>query len=166
MNIASLNALLTGDRVRVDDAALLPSKADQSQTIFVRLQSGDSDFADGFSAQKPENIAVSLLKVKTETGALSRQRIFELSTDQILGVAVNDRRQVLWWTVQPDPIVFRAETSDDTGRLSGKTLYRREAEMLISLPADERIAEVLLYRPIWDGVGTYSLELIGGLNLK
>ena len=166
MNIASLNALLAADGVRVDDAALLPPKAEQSQTIFVRLQSGDNDFADGFSAQVPKNIAVSLLKMKTETGALSRQRIFELSADQILGVAVNAQKQVLWWAVQPDPIVFRAEVSDNSGRLSGKARYRQETEMLVSLPAAAGIAEVRLYRPIWDGVSTYSLELIGGLNLK
>jgi hypothetical protein len=166
MNIASLNALLKNHGVRVVDPALLHAQTEQSQTILVRFQSVDNNSTDGFSAQMSENIQVSLLSVKTETGALSRQRVLELSPFQVLVVAVNAQKQVLWWDLQPDPRQFRAETSDQAGRLSGKTLYRNESEMLVSLPADAAIAEVLFYHPVWDGVSTYSLDQIGGLKFK
>ena len=166
MNITRLNALLESDSVRVDDAALLPAQTERSQTIFVRLKSETGNSADGLSPQMPETVGVFLLKVKSETGALSRQRSVELSPNQILVVAVNAQKQVLWWNLQPDPRVFRAETSDDTGQLSGKTLYRHETEMLVSLPADAAISEVRFYHPVWDGVGNYSLKKIGNMNLR
>lgn len=159
VNISKLNDLLMGDNIRVDDSALLPTEVRQSRTIQVRLQSAGADFSE----QAAENAQISLLNEKNDSGALSRQRFFELSPTLILVTAVNDQKQVLWWNLQPDPRVFRADEVDAENRVTGKTLYRNSAEMLISLPADKAITELRFYQPIWDG-SSYSLRRVGNLN--
>ncbi len=163
MNTTKLNALLENKDLRVEESKLLPTRIERSQTILVRLKSDNlSDFATELS----ENAEVSLLQVKDESGPLSRQRVLEMSPSQILIVAVDQQNQVLWWNLQPDPRLIRAETSDDSGHLSGKTLYRQDADMLVSLPEDQLISEVRFYNPVWDGIGSYSLKDIGSLNMR
>jgi hypothetical protein len=161
MNIRKLNSLLESDGVRVDDAALLPTQIEQSKTIQVRLQASG---ANDFSEQMAETADVSLLKIKNDSGALARQRVLELSPTLILVAAVNDQKQVLWWNLQPDPRVFRADSVDAENHVTGKTLYRNSADMLVSLPIDKAITELRFYQPVWDGKSAYSLRRIGSLN--
>lgn len=166
MNAKRLNDLFVTADVRLDEAAILPAQIERSQTIIARLQSSDKFDFNEFSEQMAESAEVSLVQVKKESGALSRQRVLELSPDQIMVVAINGQKQVLWWNLQPDPRVFRAETSDDSGNLSGKKLYRNDSEILFSIPADAAITEVRFYHPVWDGTSSYSLQEIGRLNLE
>ncbi len=166
MNAKTLDDLFVNADVRIDEAAILPAQIDRSQTIIARLQSSDNLDSNEFSEQMAESSEVSLVNLKKESGALSRQRVLELSPNQILVVATNAQKQVLWWNLQPDPRVFRAETSDDAGNLSGKTLYRNDSEILFSIPADAAITEVHFYHPVWDGTSSYSLQQIGRLNLE
>ena len=166
MNINQLNALLESDGISFLDAALLPMNVEKSQTFLVRIKSESNSMSSGFSAQMTAKTDFSLLETKRNSGALARQRVMEFSPTQILIVAINDKNQVLWWSLQPDPRLFRAETSDDAGRLSGKTLYRNDAEMLVSLPTDETITEARFYHPAWNGKNAYNLEQIGSLTLK
>ena len=163
MNIKKLNSLLEKDGVRVDDAALLPTQVEQSRTIQIRLQAAG---ANDFAGQMAENTNVSLIKVKNDAGVLSRQRFLELSPTLILVAAVNDQKQVLWWNLQPDPRIFRADSVDAEKQVTGKTFYRNDAEMLVSLPADKAITEVRFYQPVWDGKSAYSLKSIGNLSLN
>ena len=95
---------------------------------------------------------------------MTRQRNFELSPTQILIVSLNAEKQILWWDLQPDPRLFRAEAADDKGVLSGKTLYRADADLLVGVPAAQGIREMAFYSPIWDG-SDYSLKFIGNLVL-
>jgi hypothetical protein len=166
MNAKKLDDLFVNADVRLDEAAILPAQIERSQTIIARLQSSDNLDSNEFSEQMAESAEVSLVQLKKESGALSRQRVLELSQNQIMVVAINAQKQVLWWNLQPDPRVFRAETSDDAGNLSGKTLYRNDSEILFSIPADAAINEVRFYHPVWDGTSSYSLQQIGRLNLE
>lgn len=166
MNAKKLNDLFVNADVRIDVAAISPAQIERSQTIIARLQSSDKPDLNEFSEQMAESAEVSLVEIKKKSGALSRQRVLELSPDQILVVAINVQKQVLWWNLQSDPRVFRAETSDDSGNLSGKTLYRNDSEILFSIPADSTIDEVRFYHPVWNGTSSYSLQQIGRLNLE
>lgn len=158
------SALLFNQELTFNKAKLLPNQVDESKTFHIRLDSvAQSNSVSRFSDLKPETNSIELLEIKTRPQSLTRQRTFELSPTQILIVFTDAQKQVLWWDLQPDPRILRAETSDKAGNLSGKTLYRITADMLVTFPADEKITELFLYSPEWDGKN-YSLELIGQLN--
>jgi hypothetical protein len=162
-----ISALLFNQEITFDEAKLLPNQVAESRTFHIRLESATVDSnstKSGLSESKLETSSVKLLETKNRRQSVSRQRAFELSPTQLLVIYGNEQKQVLWWELQPDPRIFRAETSDESGNLSGKTLYRAGADMLITFPADEKIAEVFLYSPNWDGKN-YNLELIGRINL-
>ncbi len=164
MSFRNLATLLAGENVRFDEAKLLPNRADTSSIIRVKLETPGTSAAESeFSEAKPETSVIQLVDSK-KSSALTRQRNFELAPTQILIVSLNAERQLLWWDLQPDPRIFRAETSDADGNLSGKTLYRNDAEMLVNVPAAKGITELAFYSPVWDGKN-YTLKLIGNLNV-
>jgi hypothetical protein len=164
MSFKNLATLLAGENVRFDEAKLLPNRADASSIIRVKLETPATSAAESeFSEAKPETSVIQLVDSKN-SAALTRQRNFELAPTQILIVSLNADRQLLWWDLQPDPRLFRAETSDADGVLSGKTLYRNDVEMLVNVPAAKGITELAFYSPVWDGEN-YTLKLIGNLNV-
>ena len=159
------SSLLSNQEITFNEAKLLPNQVAESKTFHIRLESAERNSAEpGFSELKPETNSVELLGIKNRSQSLTRQRAFELSPTQILIVFADEQKQVLWWDLQPDPRIFRAETSDESGNLSGKILYRSNADMLITFPDDKKITELFLYSPDWDGKN-YNLELIGKSNL-
>jgi hypothetical protein len=164
MNTGKLESLLKSEAVEVSDANLLASPAEKSKTLRVRLTatnfSGEKDLSDQAASQ-----AVSLLELKSNGGAASRMRSLELSPTQILIVSLDEQNRLVWWTTQPDPRLFRAETADDSGRLSGEEKYQETAEMLFSLPDDEKISKIRFYHPQWNGA-EFNLRLVGSLDLK
>ena len=165
-NNSLLKTLLVSENLGYDEQTLLAPQVEKSQTLQIRLTSQDTVSSDAVSAKKPVNTDLFLQQSKTSDEGLARQRSLELSPTQILVVALNEKQQVLWWTLQVDPRVLRLESADDTGRLSGGDIvYRNEAELLVSLPADKRIVALHLYHPDWDG-NRFQLELIGNLDIS
>jgi hypothetical protein len=160
-----ISALFFNQELTFDEARLLPNQVTESKTLHMSLESAERKSAKPeFSESKPEISSVKLLRTKNRGQSLTRQRAFELSPTQVLIVFTDEQKRILWWDLQPDPRIFRAETSDESGNMSGKTLYRANADILITSPANEKITELFLYSPDWDGEN-YSLKLIGKLNL-
>lgn len=167
MNNGNLSELLANQEINYSQTNLLPDRVAGSRTIRVNFEPVEKNLTGNeFSTQKSgASFLKQMASARTSDRPLSRQRAFELSPSQILIVSVDWNKQVLWWDLQTDPRVFRAETADDKGVLSGQTLYRANAEMIVSFPAAEEITELYFYSPQWDGKA-YSLELIGKLNLN
>jgi hypothetical protein len=161
-----LKSLLTADNLHFEETAMLSPQVEKSQTLLVRLKNHDAaNASDAVTVAPSAKTELSLKQVKTSDRGIARQRSLELSTTQILIVALNEKQQVLWWTLQTDPRILRLETADDAGRLSNPDLvYRNEADLLVSLPADETIKETRFYHPNWNGKD-FSLELIGSLDI-
>lgn len=164
MIFKNLSSLLGKEEITFNETSLLPAQVSETETIHIRLDSTqkNSDESEN-SGRKPQTNSLQLIKSKTSNNPLTRQRSFDLSPTQILIVSLDEQKQVLWWDMQPDPRIFRGETADEDGNLSGKTLYHASADMIITLPADKKITDIILYLPEWDGQ-TYSLELIGKIN--
>lgn len=160
-----LKALLTADNLHFDETAMLSPQIEKSQTLLVRLENQETAASDAIAAAPSGKTELFLKQIKTSAHGLARQRSLELSTTQILIVALNEKQQVLWWTLQTDPRILRLETADDAGRLSNPdVVYRNEADLLVSLPVDATITETRFYRPNWNGK-EFSLELIGSLDI-
>jgi hypothetical protein len=95
-------------------------------------------------------------------GALPKQRSAELSSGQVVVVALDAAGRMLWCGLVEDPRLLRAEWPGPDGQLTGQVIYRESAEFVVEYPDDEAIAEVRLYHPDWDGQ-KFSLKLVGAV---
>ena len=165
-NNSTLKSALAADNLNFDESAMLAPQTDKSQTLLVRLKNQDAVSNKAFSATQSFNTELFLRQAKISDKGVARQRNLELSTTQILIIALGENKEVLWWTLENDPRILRLETADDDGRLSNNDLvYLNEADLLFSLPADDKIAESRFYHPSWNGK-EFALELIGSLNIQ
>ena len=80
-----------------------------------------------------------------------RERDLRLAADDLVIVAVDGQGRELAWQRVKDPRIVRSEQPGPGGLLSGQVLYRREAELVIRLPAAVSAARVLIYGVEWNG---------------
>ena len=164
-NTGKLESLLENEAVEVSEANLLASPSQKSKILRVRLNTTNFSTEKESSDQAASPSEIFLLSLKSNGGATSRMRTLELSSTQILIVSLDEQNRLVWWMTQPDPRLFRAETADENGRLSGEEKYLETAELLFSLPDDERITKIRFYHPQWNGA-EFNLKLVGSLDLK
>lgn len=105
----------------------------------------------------------SLVESRLTRGPMPRQRMPELSSDQILVVATDEQGEQSGWTLIPDPRIIRAESPGPDGELSGQVLHLSSAEFLVPVPAVSAAA-LRFYQPFWTGT-RFSLILLGALAL-
>jgi hypothetical protein len=121
------------------------------------------------SSKRPSSIQsstadkYSLVESRQARGPMPRQRMPELSSDQILVVAMDEQGAQSGWTLIPDPRIIRAESPGPDGELSGQVLYLSSAEFLVSVPGGSAAA-LRFYQPFWTGK-EFSLILLGALEL-
>jgi hypothetical protein len=113
--------------------------------------------------EQPSNI-FTLLERRSAPGSLPRQRNPELSSDQIVVIAVDAQGKEIDWQIIPDPRILRAEFPGPTGELRGEVLHHAETELLITFPNDPAVKELRLYHPHWTGAG-FILDLLGTIPL-
>lgn len=115
------------------------------------------------SAQPSESFTI--LERRRLPGKLPRQRNPELSSDQLMVVAVNALGETVDTQLILDPRVIRAETPGQTGEVSGQVLHRANPEFLLNLPDDSAITELRLYQPRWTG-SAFTLDFLGTISLR
>ena len=165
--IDELRRLLTPLGVQVE-AAPLAERASLSQELRLRWTQTEVNAA----SEKEENLTsdlqamdarpLTLVERRTleQETKLPRLRAVELSTNQVFVAAIDNRGLLRWWTLMADPRIVRAERPDANGLLSGEVLFDPQAEIVLTLPADAEIAEVRLYKPLWDGA-RFALQSVG-----
>jgi hypothetical protein len=113
--------------------------------------------------EKPANV-FTLVGHRRVAGLIQRERNPQLSSDQIVVVAVDRQGRDIDWQLVPDPRVLRAELPDITGELRGQVFHHVKTELLVSLPDNPAIVQIRLYHPRWTG-NTFVLELLGTVSL-
>jgi hypothetical protein len=116
-----------------------------------------------YSTQSSTREKYSLVESRQTRGPMPRQRMPELSSDQILVVATDEQGEQSGWTLIPDPRTIRAESPGPDGELSGQVLHLSVAEFLVPVPAGSAAA-LRFYQPFWTGK-EFSLVLLGTLAL-
>lgn len=109
-------------------------------------------------------VALASATVRRE-GGLPRQRSAELSSTQVVVVALDAEGRMRWCGLVTDPRLLRAEWPGPDGELTGQVLYKESAEFVVQYPDDDAVAEVRLYHPDWDGQ-KFSLELVGAVAAR
>lgn len=115
-------------------------------------------------AEQPSSL-FTLLERRQIQGWLPRQRNPELSSEQILVVAMDAQRFEVDWQLIPDPRILRGEGPGPLGELSGMVLHHAMTELLITVPDDPAITELRLYHPRWTGTA-FALDFLGMIPLR
>jgi hypothetical protein len=160
-SLEKIRTLLAPKGVTVAEEHLLPSRSADANTLLVRFTAMDQIGLGGALLKElPAESSATIVESRLETGRATRPRALELSQTLVFVVAINGQGDLKWWTMQPDPRIVRAETSNERGELSGTTLYKASAETLVSYPRDSSITTIRFYSPRWHD-NAYELDLIG-----
>ncbi len=162
-NLTTLSKLLLDERVRVDSSLVNPDSNTYRQ-LTVRLRSSGAAFKDGLLNEAGPGI-VSVLSTEKKNGQLPRDRVLELSPNQVLLIALDASGKLRWWKLYLDPRLVRAEVPDDNGQLKSEEHYLKTVDFVIDYPAEAGIREVRLYHPLWTEK-EFQLELIGKLTVN
>ena len=156
----SLAELLVGEGVRVPGTLPL-SQGPNYKEIRVRWESAVTSVkGDVVSLEKRPTLgALTRLRSTKRSGTLPRERSFELSSNQILIIALNQSGELRWWTLMLDPRLVRAERPQPTGETAGEDYYLPTVDFIVNYPDDAAIEELRFYHPLWTGK-TFQLELL------
>jgi hypothetical protein len=144
-----------------------PAFARTFEEILVRWKAYPEALPEGIlrpRQERPGSI-FTIVERHSRPGTMPRQRTPELSSDQLLIVAVDGQGRETERILIPDPRVLRAERPGPTGELQGEVLHRATAEFLVPLPDDPSLVELRVYHPRWTG-STYDLDLLGTVPLR
>jgi hypothetical protein len=118
-----------------------------------------------FLSFRPESARMEVRERRTVPGNLPRQRRPELSEDLLVIVAFNTRGEEIYRASQPDPRLLRAETADETGRLTSTLLYRESVDFWFALPDDPDLDKAVFFHPQWTGT-VFNLVPLGEVRLR
>ncbi|HSB72005.1 MAG TPA: hypothetical protein VLT62_21965 [Candidatus Methylomirabilis sp.] len=106
----------------------------------------------------------TLLERHRVSGTLPRQRSPELSSEQIVVVAMDGQGNERYRGMIRDPRILRVEHPGPAREMKGRALHRARTELRITLPDDPAISEVWLYHPRWTG-SAFILDWLGTVQL-
>ena len=161
-----LTELLSGAGVRVGKVPPIPN-SDTYKELRVRWQSSSTSTQTGSVnlLQSPTSGVLAAVASTTKHGSLPRDRSFELSTNQILVIALDRNTELRWWRLLLDPRLVRSEAPVTSGETRGEEYYLTSVDFVIPYPGDPEIRELRLYRPLWTGKN-FQLELISTLAVE
>jgi hypothetical protein len=118
-----------------------------------------------FLSFRPESARMEVKERRTVPGNLPRQRRPELSEDLLVIIAFNIRGEETYRTSQIDPRLLRAETADETGRLTSTLLYSESVDFWVALPDDPDLDKIVFFHPQWTGT-VFNLAPVGEVRLR
>lgn len=125
----------------------------------------DSPISEALRKKPFKEYKVTVIEQRRIPGPPPQQRNPELSSEQLVTVALDASGQEITRIVTPDPRLIRAETADPSGKLtSSGFIYQASTDLTISLPDDSRITTLKIYHPRWTGK-KFILEQIGEVQL-
>ena len=115
----------------------------------------------GLIAERQAKAAGLLVRTSSivRAGGIPRARSLELSPEQVLVVALDEREAVRWWKVMIDPRLVRAEVGHSGGQMQSENYYLAKVDFIVECPDDRLLKQLRFYRPVWDGE-TFQLELL------
>jgi hypothetical protein len=143
-----------------------PIVAESQAEVRVRWESGGNlQFLNAAEMkQKMGTGAFSVVELRKMEGLAPRQRMPELSSNQILIAVLDKEGNQIDWVLIPDPRIIRAESPGPNGELSGQILYRSDAEFLVPISQGISAAGIKIYQPHWSGE-EFTLDLLGTISL-
>ena len=114
--------------------------------------------------QQPAASIVQVKSSEVKRGSLPKHRSFELATNQLVLLTVDEGSRLRWWSIMPDPRILRAERPGPNGTLTGEVLFQSKVDFAVNVPNDSTAVELRLYHPQWTGQ-EFELVLISKIPL-
>src|SRR4030095_8438828 len=112
-----LQKLMSRVDVQVPENVARPVQSQTYRELKLRWADSTKSITELKSEAQTQAPRVSVLEDKKRSGALPRQRSLELAPSLIFVAAVDATNKLRWWSIVPDPRLFRAETQTPTGEL-------------------------------------------------
>jgi len=132
--------------------------------VRVRWQSSASRKANAISEQGRAG-SISFGEMVEHEDFLPQHRSFELSTSQMLVIALDATGEMRWFNLFPDPRLIRSESTTPTGEMKSEEFYTDSLEFSIAYPNDATIKELRLYKPAWTG-SAYRLDFLAAVEVE
>ena len=111
--------------------------------------------------EPPNAHAVSVKRHVHVQGAPPKRRSKEMSWQELVVVALDEKGQEIDRAVVPDPRLIRYESADPSGKfIASEILYREEADLTVLFRENPGVRVVKVYHPRWTGK-EYVLDLLG-----
>lgn len=159
-----LRALLEPVGVVVDDSATEPVST--SEQVHLRWENTPQVTRLQTAVAKSEKRGgLSFVARIINRSSLPRRRALDLAPDRILVVGVDADSRLRNWAVIQDPRIIRAEIAGPDGRLSGGEILRPDADFFVDLPAADGVAEIRIYKAVWNGQD-FDLVLLSAVSIE
>lgn len=158
-----LETLLSPVGIRIGEM-ISPAPADTVREVRIQWEAYPGAPLVVAPGQQPSGPTFTVSDQRIIKGGLTRQRSLEMSSTQMLVVAVNAIGQLKAWTLITDPRLLRVETPTAANELKGQVLHHSTPDFLVAIPNDPEIVELRFYHPEWTGK-EFVLELLGSSAL-
>lgn len=114
------------------------------------------------------NRVMKVIERRIGKGKLSQPRSLDLTSQEILVVAIDGGNNLRYWNIVPDYRLVREEpgpphSENPTGR--ERIFHQPRVEFAVDIPDDTTITEIRFYYPSWTGSG-YELELLSTIDVR
>ncbi len=109
--------------------------------------------------------SLHLLDSRERNDPPPRQRSSEISPDQLVVIATDQRGAVRYWQIITDPRLLRGEFPDAQSNLKKRIFYQADSDLSVSLPSTIDAAEIRILTPSWDAAGQLKLSPLTALRL-
>jgi hypothetical protein len=141
-----------------------PTAITAYRQLNISLSSSNKTTSPASAEQQQSAAIVQVKSNEVKRGSLPRHRSFELATNQLVLLTVDERSRLRWWSMMPDPRILRAEGPGPNGTLTGEVLFQSTVDFTVNIPNDSAAVELRLYHPQWTGQ-EFELVLISKLPL-
>jgi hypothetical protein len=110
-------------------------------------------------------ISPSIVRDDKTSDPFAVPRTVELSSFELLAVAVDAQGRGRYATTVPDPLVLRAEFPDEQGRLRGRQVVLPSARLTLEIPNADVVRQIRLYSMEPGPDGALEPRLIGAVTV-
>ena len=133
--------------VQVSDTTANTESISAHRQLNITLSTPDQPQDASVEQLRSTEAIVSLRSSDVKQGGLPKHRSFELASDQLLIVTVDQQSRLRWWTTMPDPRILRAERPGPDGLLTGEVIFQKGVNFTLNIPNDSAAVELRLYHP-------------------
>ena len=164
LNKARLTQLMSRIGVQVPDTNANVALSSAYRQLNITLSTPDQPSSMPEEELRSTVARISVRNSAVKQGSLPRRRSFDLASDQLLIITVDDQSRLRWWSTIADPRILRAERPGPDGLLTGEIFFQKSVNFTLNIPEDSAAVELRLYHPRSNGQELVPV-LIGSMTL-
>lgn len=146
--LEKLTSLLTPVGIRVSKSTLVDhSKSESHQRMEVNWEAYENapTFVKPADQSFRRGRKLNTKLKEKRAGGVHQPRGVNVDGELLFVAAVNRGQELIWWTEIGDPRIFRAESADSDGHMSGQLLHASSPTFEVNFPDNPQIKELRFY---------------------